>query len=99
MPIPNWLIAPFAKLGARIYGGFDLEETSAKQAVQKAKVPILIIHGEADRLVPCEMSDIVSQNPEKITRVTFPNANHGLSYLEDTARYKQIVVEFLNRIL
>lgn len=99
MPIPNWLIAPFAKLGARIYGGFDLEETSAEQAVQKAKVPILIIHGEADRLVPCEMSDIVSQNPEKITRVTFPNANHGLSYLEDTARYKQIVVEFLNRIL
>lgn len=99
MPIPNLLIEPFAKLGARIYGGFDLEETSAEQAVQKAKVPILIIHGEADRLVPCEMSDIVSQNPERITRVTFPNANHGLSYLEDTPRYKQIVVDFLNQIL
>ena len=99
MPIPNCLIAPFARLGARIYGGFDLEETSAEQAVQKAKVPILIIHGEADRLVPCAMSDIADQNPDRITRVTFPNANHGLSYLEDTARYEQIVVDFLNRIL
>lgn len=99
MPIPNWLIEPFAKLGARIYGGFDLEETDAKQAVQKTKVPILIIHGEADRLVPCEMSDIISENPDMVTRYTFPNANHGLSYLEDTPRYKQIVVDFLNQIL
>lgn len=99
MPIPNFLIEPFAKLGAWIYGGFNLEETTAEQAVQKAKVPILIIHGEADRLVPCEMSDIVSENPDLITRFTFPNANHGLSYLEDTPRYKRIVVDFLNQIL
>ena len=99
MPIPNWLIKPFAKLGARIYGGFDLEEASAAQAVRKAKVPILIIHGESDHLVPCSMSDLVSENPDKITRFTFPNANHGLSYLEDTARYQKIVMEFLEKIL
>ena len=96
---PQWLIKPFAILGARIYGGFDLLETDAVQAVQNTKVPILIIHGEADHYVPCEMSELVSANPAMVERHTFPGAAHGISYLVDTARYHRIVKAFVQKVL
>lgn len=96
---PHWLIRPFAILAARIYGGFDLLETDAVRAVQNTKVPILIIHGEADHYVPCEMSDLVSANPAMVERHTFPGAAHGISYLVDTPRYHKIVKAFVQRVL
>ncbi len=99
-PFPQWLIRPFAILGARIYGGFDLLETDAVLAVESAKVPVLIIHGEADKYVPCEMSaEAADVNPAMVTRFTFPGAAHGISYLVDTPRYHNIVREFLRRVL
>ena len=97
---PNWLIKPFAILAARIYGGFDLLETDAEQAVKNTKVPILIIHGEADRYEPCEMSaEVALANPDMVQRFTFPGAAHGISYLVDTPRYHQIVRDFVDRII
>ena len=99
MPIPHWLIKPFVILGAKIFGGFDIRETDAIRAVERASIPILIIHGEDDRYVPCEMSDIAAHNPQYITRHTFPGAAHGISYLVDKARYQKIVTEFVNQVL
>lgn len=99
MPIPNWLIKPFVILGARIFGGFDIRETDAVQAVKNANIPILIIHGEADGFVPCEMSNIAAHNPEMVTRCTIPGADHGISYLVDKDRYCQVVRRFMDRVL
>lgn len=99
-PFPGWLIRPAAILGAKIFGGFDLTETDAYQAVKHTKVPILIIHGEDDRYVPCEMSEGVAlANPDMVTRYTFPTAAHGISYLVDTPRYHSLVKEFVQRVL
>ena len=97
--IPQQLIKPFAILGAQIYGGFNLLETDAVRAVKQTKVPILIIHGEDDRYVPCEMSDLVSANPIMVERHTFPGAAHGISYLVDTPRYHKIVKTFVQKVL
>ena len=83
----------------RVYGGFDVDEMDAARAVKQATVPILIIHGESDSFVPCEMSDIVSENPALVMRHTFPGADHGFSYLVDTPRYKEIVTEFAEKAL
>ena len=100
MRIPSKLVYPFLVLGARIFGGFDLEETDAIRAVKHAKVPILIIHGEADSFVPAEMSEkVYLSNPNMITRQTFPGAEHGISYLVDTERYRKIVTEFIDSVL
>lgn len=99
MPFPQWLIRPFAILGAKIFGGFDLTETDARKAVQNTSVPILIIHGEADGFVPHEMSNIVESNPEMVERHTIPDADHGISYLVDTARYQNIVRNFIRKVL
>lgn len=100
MPIPNWLMKPFVILGAKIFGGFDIGETDAIRAVKNTKVPILIIHGDADGFVPCEMSEnVYSSNKEEVRRYTFPGADHGISYLTDTERYRKIVTEFMTEVL
>lgn len=99
MPIPQWLIKPFAILGARIFGGFDVNETDAYRAVKHTRIPILILHGEEDGFVPPEMSDLVIHNPNMVSRVTFPGADHGISYLVDTPRYRKAVGEFLEKVM
>lgn len=98
-PIPPWLMKPFVILGAKIFGGFDVRETDAYRAVKNAKVPILILHGESDTFVPCEMSNLVLHNPQLVKRFTFPGADHGISYLVDTPRYERLVREFAESVL
>ena len=97
---PTCLIKPFAILAARIYGNFDITETDAIHSVGNTKVPILIIHGEDDRYVPCWMSEpVVKANPEKVCRYTFPGAAHGISFLTDTPQYHHIVKEFVRKVM
>ena len=99
MHMPDRLAWPFVKIGGRVYGGFDVDEMDAARAVKQATVPILIIHGESDSFVPCEMSDIVLENPALVMRYTFPGADHGFSYLVDTPRYRKIVTDFVEKAL
>lgn len=98
--IPACVTKILAPIGARIFGGFDLMETDAIRAVTHTKVPILILHGDDDRFVPCEMSQRVQQaNPSLVTRYTVPTAGHGIAYLVDTPFYKEKVKEFLEKHL
>ncbi len=95
MHLPARLIYPFVRLGARLYGKFDLEESAPYTAVERASVPILIIHGEGDDFVPADMSRKIRENNEKICLETFPDAPHGLSYVFDRERYVRITNEFI----
>lgn len=93
--LPNTLAYPFVSLSARLFGGFSLKGSSAAEAVRHAKVPILLIHGEDDRFVPCDMSREIAANCASPCRLeTFPHAGHGLSYMEDTPRYARATQEF-----
>ena len=96
---PVWLCRPFIHLAALLYGGFLLNSCTAKEAVSHASVPVLLIHGEDDRLVPCSMSAEIAQLcASPVTVRTFPDAGHGLSYLIDPAGYEQAIHNFLMRI-
>ena len=89
-----------ATVGARVFGHFNLHEMDAVRAVRETKIPILIIHGEDDRIVPCTMSEKVWQsNPKMVTRYTIPAAAHGIAYLVDTPFYTEKVCEFLDKHL
>lgn len=96
MHFPPNLAYPFLYLGALIFGGFNLEESDAISAVKNAKVPILLIHGEADTFVPCKMSrEIYEACVSPKMMATFPGAQHGISYMKDPQRYRQIISDFL----
>lgn len=100
MRLPANLMYPFVKLGARLYAGFNLEESSAINAVKNTKLPILLIHGEADTFVPCEMSrEIKKANPDQVTLVTIPDAGHGLCYMTDPKCYEEALMEFMEKVL
>ena len=89
MKMPPKLAYPFVKLGAKLYGKFDLEQTSALEAMKKCKVPVIFFHGETDDFVPCDMSreNFEACTGEKLL-VTVPNAGHGLSILLDPEGYR-----------
>lgn len=100
MKIPGKPAYPFVVLGGLLFGKFKLWLSSAREAVKHSKVPILLIHGEDDRFVPCEMGrEIYAQNPDRITLETFPDAGHGMSYMVDTPRYEAAVIEFCRKCL
>lgn len=98
MHIPSWAAYPFVVLGALLFGRFKLWQSSPLKAVQQTKIPILLIHGEDDRFVPCSMSRAVyaaCTGPAKL--FTVPGAGHGLSYLTDPVAYEQTLRDFLTQ--
>ena len=95
MGLPPKLSYPFVKLGARIFGRFDLEETSPLEAVKNCRLPVIFFHGETDDFVPCDMS---RKNFEACAGrkklVTIPGAGHGLSFPVQQARYVEELYDF-----
>lgn len=99
MHYPVALCRPFIHLSALIFGQFKLNACNAKDAVSHTKIPILLIHGEADHFVPCEMtSEIKAAGSGRIEAYTFPGAGHGLSYIIDPLRYEKVTYKFLKTI-
>ena len=101
MKLPPRLLYPFAKLGARLFGKFDLDERSPIESLKNARVPVLFIHGDDDRYVPYEMSvknfNACASSEKKL--VTVHGAGHGLAYPYDIPNYLKEVREFFDPIL
>ena len=97
MKLPQKVFYPFVKLSAKIFGRFNLEETSPIQAVKNAKVPIIFMHGTDDKMVPCEMSINLYENCNNTKKlVLIENAGHGIAYLVDPDKYIKELNEFYN---
>ncbi len=96
MGLPAGLLYPFARIGARVFGGFDIEESSASEALRHAKVPVLFIHGYQDGFVPYYMCGQVFEAcsaPKQME--TFDRAEHAVSCLSDPFRYESVVETFI----
>ncbi|MBQ4089554.1 MAG: alpha/beta hydrolase [Clostridia bacterium] len=89
MGFPQKPAAFLARLSARVFGRFDLHESDALRAAKYFSVPVMLIHGDADRMVPCEMSRAVhAANPEMCTLIEVQGAGHGIAYYVDTDTYE-----------
>lgn len=99
MRLPVKIFMPLMRLSARIFGRFSLKGANAIDAVKNAKVPILLMHGEEDRLVPVEMSEKIAKTNTLVERHTFAGAPHGMSYMADEEKYLKIVKDFIERSL
>jgi len=97
MGLPANLGYPFVKLGASLFGHFNLEETSAEEAVKNCRIPVIFFHGEADDYVPCEMSRINYEACASRKRlVIIPEAGHGLSYPVEPEWYLEELRRFFD---
>ena len=96
MRLPARLFYPLVRLGAMIFGGFDPDAASPISAVKNTDIPILLIHGDGDSFVPCEMSDEISKNGKTVTYLKVKDATHGLSYLYDYDAYMGAFDKFIN---
>ena len=94
---PVKLVYPLIRLGGRIFGGFDVEAASSEDAVKQCKLPMLLIHGEDDRFVPCNMSRALAESAADADLLTVPGAGHGLSFMVDNAAYCSAVAKFLKK--
>lgn len=100
MKLPADVLYPFARLGGKLFGGFDIDEFSPIESMKNAKIPVIFIHGDTDDFVPCDMS---RQNFEAcITQkklVIIKNAGHGICYPVDPELYLASLDEFFTPLL
>lgn len=95
--VPAAPVYAVAKLGARLFCGFDLDSASAPDALRRSHIPVLFIHGDDDRFVPCRMSreNFEASAAEHKKLLIVHNAGHGLSYMLDRPAYLSALHEFL----
>ena len=96
MGLPGKPAAAVCAIGGALFGGFRLGSSSAVESVRNSKLPILLIHGEDDHYVPCEMSRMIYDACGAVKRLeTFPHAAHAMCYMEDPVRYEAVITDFL----
>lgn len=85
---------------ARIFAGFSLREEDSRKTLASTCLPVLLIHGEDDGFVPCEMTKAAFDacGGDKSVLLV-PGADHGVSFLVDRERYTKEVFRFLNKVL
>ena len=96
MKRPDGILYPFVKLGARIFGRFDLEEDTPIEAMKRCSIPIIFIHGDTDAFVPDSMSDelyeaCVSKHKRN---VKISGAGHGLAFPVGRDLYVRALADF-----
>ncbi|MBQ6431269.1 MAG: alpha/beta hydrolase [Oscillospiraceae bacterium] len=101
MHLPPRLYVSAVGLWARCLAGFRLNEYSTLDAMKTMTLPVLFAHGEADSLVPCEMS---KRNYEACasadkTLLLVPGAKHGQSFPVAPERYTEAIASLLDRTI
>lgn len=96
---PEWPAYQLVRLGARLYGGFSVTESSAVEAVKHTELPILLVQGTEDTMVPCDMaSEIQAACGGPVTLLTVRGAEHGISYYVNTPAYHAALEKFCAEI-
>lgn len=93
--LPPDLAYPFVRLGAWLYGWFDLEKITPLEAAKNCQIPILFIHGKSDAFIPWKMSEeMCNVCPGNSKLVLIPGAGHGLSYPVEPEMYLKAMQDF-----
>ncbi|MBO6054975.1 MAG: alpha/beta hydrolase [Oscillospiraceae bacterium] len=95
--LPPFLILPLVKAKARRRYRYDIQRTSPAAALLSSDVPVCLIHGKEDRLIPCSHSELLydaSRNPKSELHL-IDRADHAQSIVVDPEGYKAILDAFL----
>ncbi len=98
--LPAFPVIPAADFINRKAAGYGMDECNAAREVRKAKVPILMIHGDADTFVPAEMCERIYANiasPKQ--KLIVKGAAHAESYYKDTEAYERAMDELIGGVV
>lgn len=91
---------PILNLCCKIFGNFSLYGVNTIDILKNSDIPVLMIHGKADKFVPCSMSEEAFRVcNSKCRLVTVNDAQHGLSFLIDPETVKSSIREFIDENL
>ena len=99
LKLPPAIFYPIIYLGAKLFGGFNLEASSPIKAIKNAKVPVIIFHGSTDNLVPAYMGkELYDVNPTVNKLVVIEGAGHCLGYVVEPESYLKSMDEFFSKL-
>jgi pimeloyl-ACP methyl ester carboxylesterase len=98
--LPGFFIPIILSMTRNIH---DVDFTAIKpeEAVKETSVPVFIVHGEQDEMIPVEHAyrlKEASQNPDSRLWIV-PEARHADSYLVRPTEYKEQVISFFDEAL
>lgn len=91
-------VLPALNFMCKIFGGFNLYETTTVKSLSQSNIPIFFIHGKCDGFVPCEMTETsyeAARGDKYICLVE--GADHGISFLVDTDNIQRQISEFVKK--
>lgn len=97
---PKWPFMSLINRRLKKRAGFSMEDVSPIRVMKNCKLPILFIHGGADRFVPTYMSiDLYEAKPEPKQLLIIEDATHAVAYCKDRNRYEAGVVQFVEQVI
>ena len=99
--LPAFPLLNTASLVSKIRAGYNFKEASSVKQLQKATVPMLFIHGDADTFVPFSMLDEVYEacaSAEK-EKLVVHDAAHGAAADTDPELYWNTVFTFVGKYI
>ncbi len=98
--LPAFPALPAAELVTRVLAGYRLRDASPADALRRARVPLLIVHGEADTFVPVSMARELHAAAGCPTELwTVPEAGHADSFRTAPEAYASRLESFLRPLL
>jgi uncharacterized protein len=102
MRLPSVVGRPLSKLAVlagsswvQLREGLDLRASSPLQAIEKVRVPLLLIHGAKDEKTPASHSQrLLAANVRHGSLWLVPNAGHVRSYAVAPQEYQRRVLDF-----
>lgn len=95
--MPAFPIMQISDRLCRKRAGYGLAECNSAEEVKKARVPILLIHGDADTFVPYRMCYEIYENcGSRKQLLIVKGASHAEAYHKDTESYEGAILSFLN---
>ena len=96
--LPEFPIMNCVDIVSGLKTGAKVSDAAPIRSVKQIKVPVLFIHGDADKLIPPEMMEqLYSACVAKKEKFTVAGAGHGDSMKTDSEKYWTSIFEFLSQ--
>jgi pimeloyl-ACP methyl ester carboxylesterase len=95
--LPPTPLIEIGEFWCRLLAGFTFDQSSPLQVMGRIETPVLLMHGEEDKLVPAEMSrELYEAKTKGIREIHLvPGADHAQALSHDPQRYEEIAGKFI----